>query len=371
VPGETGGRETYARELALALAEHHPDLSITSFVNRDAARQDGFWTRLGRVIRIPVSPSSRLSWAWAETVGVPVAAARAGVEVLHSPANFGPVAGPFASVLTLHDVLFRSHPEMLGAAMRLGTEALLPVAARRADRVLTVSDFARNEIIERLGLRPERVTTVPNGVAAPARAGDAAAGRRLAGGQGRSLVLSVASDLPHKNLPLLIDAVATIAAGERPLLALAGSGTDGGRLLAHARGAGVEGDVRCLGAVGPDALEDLYAAADALVSVTLHEGFGLTVLEAMARGVPVACSRIAVLREVAGDDVEWLDPRDPASVAAALGRVLASGAEVDRRVAAGRARAASFTWRHAAERTLEAYREAADARSRPSSEKAR
>jgi glycosyltransferase involved in cell wall biosynthesis len=313
------------------------------------------------------SARRRLAWAAGEALGVARAAAHAGVDVLHSPANFGPAAGPFARVLTLHDLLFRLRPEHVGAAMRWGTEALVPPAARRAHRVLTVSAASRDDIVRELRVAPERVEVVPNGIEPPSRAGDAAAARTKLEAGRRQVLLSVATDLPHKNLTALVDGLARLEAGGRPLLAFAGHGTDRGELAARAAALGVSADVRLLGAVATGDLEDLYAAAGGLVTATRWEGFGLPVLEAMARGVPVACSDLPVLREVSAGLAELLDPGDPGSVAAAMRRLLAGGSARDERIAAGRARAARFTWEAAAEGTAAAYeRAAAEARRGPS-----
>ncbi|MEA2332381.1 MAG: hypothetical protein QOH58_2519 [Thermoleophilaceae bacterium] len=355
MPGQTGGRETHVRELVRSLAAARPDIELVSFVNRETAAHDGFWREAGRVVRLPLSPHSRPAWALAELAGVPAAAARARVDVLHGPANFGPVAGPFARVLTLHDVLFRSHPELLGRAMRLGTEALVVPAARRAHAVITVSRASRDEIVRLLGIAGERVEVVPNGWTPPRGGGDAATARhRLAAGQ-RPIALSVASDLPHKNLAVLLEALVLVEPAERPLLALAGHGTDAGALPERARSLGVEGDVRLLGAVGVDELEDLYAAAGVVVTASVMEGFGLPVLEALGRGLPVVCSDLPVLHEVAGDAALWVDPLAPASVAGALRRALAGGPELERLREAGRRRAEQFSWSAAAERTAAVY----------------
>ena len=329
-----------------------------SFVNSEAAGAGGFWSEIGRVVRLPGSPRSRPAWAWLELAAVPVAATRARVDVLHSLANFGPLAGPFARVLTLHDMLFRTHPELLSPMMRLGTELLVPPAARRAHRLITVSQASRDDIARLLGIPPERVAVVPNGWTPPSRPGDAGRARvRLDTGE-RPVVLSVASDLPHKNLPLLLDALALLPAAERPVLVFAGHGTDSGSLPSLARERGVERDVRLLGAVDPDTLEDLYAAAAVLVTPTRAEGFGLPVLEALGRGVPVACSDLPVLREAAGDTALWFQPGDASSAASAIEHALRSGGELERQGTARRAQAQKFSWRAAAELTWETYERA-------------
>ena len=259
-------------------------------------------------------------------------------------------------MLTVHDVLWRRLPEAVPAAMRLGTNVLVTAAARRADRVITVSHASAADIERELRLPAGRVAVVPNGVTPPPAAPPAPADV----GQGaRPLALSVASDLPHKNLAALVDGLALVPADARPLLAFAGHGTDTGALRARAAERGVADDVRLLGAVDADRLEALYAAAALVLTATRFEGFGLPVLEAMARGVPVACSDLPVLREVAGDAAVWLDPGDPAEHRARHHRRARR-----RRAAAhgGPAQAARFSWAAAARATAEVYERAADAR---------
>ena len=137
---------------------------------------------------------------------------------------------------------------------------------------------------------------------------------------------------------------------------MAGRGTDGSRLREVAGDLGVLGDVELLGGVTSDGLEQLYARASLLLSPSQGEGFGMTVLEAMARGVPVVCSDIPPSREVAGDAAVWFPPEDAGALAAAIRRVLAGeGDDLRQR---GRERAALFTWDRAAELTLATYERA-------------
>jgi glycosyltransferase involved in cell wall biosynthesis len=327
-------------------------------VNGEAAAQGGFWDEIGSVVRLRGSPRSRAAWTWLETVGVPTAAARARVGVLHSPANFGPFVGPFARVLTLHDVLFRRHPELLSRAMRLGTELLVPPAARRAHRLITVSNASRDDMVRLLGVQADRINVVPNGWTPPGAPGDPARARSLLEAGDRAVALSVASDLPHKKLGVLVDALALLPPAERPLVALAGHGTDSGALAARAVRQGVAADLRPLGSVDAPTLEDLYAAAAMVISPTLGEGFGLPVLEALGRGIPVACSDLPALREVAGECAIWFPPGDASGAADALRRAAAADPELERLRTSGPARAREFSWRTAAERTWEAYEQA-------------
>ena len=371
VPGESGGRETYVRELLPALRAAAPDLRVTAFLNREtAAAGPGFWTeQADRAMVLPrASGRERGAWALAEIAALPRAAVAAGVEVLHSPANFAPLHGPFARVLTLHDLLYRERPELLSAPVRMVTAGLVRAAVQRAHQVITVSEASRAAIVRELPIGADRVHVVHNGLSGTPRAGDAARARaRLRAGD-RRVALAVATELPHKNLRGLLCGLAVMDPSERPLLALAGHGTDAGALPRLAQALGIAGDVRLLGAVGPGELEDLYAAAAVFVTSTLYEGFGLPVLEALARGVAVVCSDLPVLREVAGEVPVYVDPRDLHSIAAGLRAALA--VPDDERREAGRRRAAGYDWRRAAEKTLAAYA-AAEAASRSTSAKTR
>lgn len=146
------------------------------------------------------------------------------------------------------------------------------------------------------------------------------------------------------------------------MLVIAGYGTDDRALRARAAAAGIADDVRLLGRCATEELESLYALAGCLVLPTLYEGFGLPVLEAMARSLPVACSDIPTLREVAGPAALYFDPHAPAQIAQRLGEALAGGRTAQRLRALGAARAAEFSWAAAAEGTLASYLRALEAR---------
>jgi len=359
IPGETGGRETYARELLPALLELAPELELVAFVNRDCGPQ--LARELGAGVRsviLPVSARSRPQWALGELALVSVAASRARVELLHSMANFAPAWGRFRRVLTIHDLQYRAVPELLSAPVRAATGALVSLAARRADRIIAVSAAGGEEIVAGLAVDRERIDVVPNGVRLPPPPPDTGAVRERLGLGRRRVVLTVASHLPHKNLPMLVDALAHIDAAARPVLVVAGHGTDDETLKSTASAAGVSGDVRLLGSCTPEELESLYALADCLVLASLHEGFGLPVVEAMARSLPVLCSDIPALREVAGAAALYLDPHDPSQIAARISELITSSELSQRLVELGRIRAGTFSWATAAEGTLASYRRA-------------
>jgi glycosyltransferase involved in cell wall biosynthesis len=218
-----------------------------------------------------------------------------------------------------------------------------------------VSAAARDEICATLGIDRSRFTVVPHGVGAVPRAEPApeeAVRTRLGLDAGR-LVLCVAAVRPHKNqellvraLPRLPDDVSVVLAGKHEPYAE--------ELRELAASLGVEARVRLSGYLSDAELERLWKLAACAAFPTRAEGFGLPVLEAMARGVPVACSDIPVLREVGGDVPRYFDPSDPASAAEAI-RALLDDPERGR---GGVARAGAFSWPEAARGTMEAYERA-------------
>jgi glycosyltransferase involved in cell wall biosynthesis len=353
VPGETGGRETYSRELLRALRATAPGLHVTTFLNAEtAASGPGWWQQLAdRAVVLGRVGARRLPrWALGEAAGLVRAAGNARVEVLHSPANLGPAVGPFARVLTLHDLMYRRQRDLVNPLVRAGTDALLVPAARRAHRVITATEVARAEIVEELGLPPGKIAIIPHGAHPPPTGLRDVAGvrARLDAGE-RPIVLAVGTNVEHKNHAALLAGIAALDPGERPLLVIAGHGTD--ELAPRAAELGV--DARLLGGVSDEELEDLYAAATVYATATRHEGFGLPVIEAMGRGLPVVASDLPVLREVAGE-LGWYFT-DPAGLADTLRTLLAGGDEVERRRRLGLAAAQRFTWAATAERTLAAY----------------
>jgi glycosyltransferase involved in cell wall biosynthesis len=359
VPGETGGRETYARELVPAMQELAPELELVAFVNRDAGSR--FVAELGEgidAVVVPVSARNRAQWALGELGLVSMAAHRARVELLHSMANFAPAWGPFRRVVTIHDLQYIAVPELLSWPVRKTTHGMVSMAAHRAHRIIAVSGAGRDEITAGLGIPGERVDVVPNGVRSPPLAPATAGVRERYQLGERRVILSVATNLPHKNLPVLLDALALIDPEERPLLVLAGHGTQEQSLWTQAFAAGVAEDVRPLGGLSRDELDSVYAIADCLVLPTLHEGFGLPAIEAMARSIPVVCSDIPALREVAGSAALYFDPRAPEQITAAIAAVITDTVLAERLRAQGLKRAAEFSWDAAAQGTLESYRRA-------------
>jgi glycosyltransferase involved in cell wall biosynthesis len=362
VPGETGGMETYARELIPALLAEHPELRLTAFINREAAEaREGPWHELIPHVTVPVSARRRSEWVRGEQQLLPRAGAQYGVELMHSLGSTAPVWGAFRRVVTIQDVIYRIYPEAHLGIRSLGMRALVPLAARRSHRIIAPSSNTRDDLARLLQVPAEKVDVVPDGVGTTESAtptGEAELRRRYSLDD-RGFVLAVSAKRPHKNLLRLLDALAMIPAERRPMLVLTGYRTSHeDDLRRRVTELGLEADVRILGWVSAEELEGLYRSAKCFVFPSLYEGFGLPVLEAMARGVPVACSDRGPLREVGGDAALFFDPESATQIAAAIATLVGDPAEAERLRAAGLARAQQFTWSATARGTVASYERA-------------
>jgi glycosyltransferase involved in cell wall biosynthesis len=361
VPGETGGMETYARELISALVTERSDVRFTAFVNREASEQrSGPWHELVRSVTVPVRARNRLEWVRGEQQLLPRVARAEGVDLVHSLASTAPTWGPFRRVVTIHDLIYRIHPDAHFGLRSVGMRVLIPLAARRSHRIIATSASTKNDILQFLKPRPAAVDVVPLGVGTKAHDALSSSEIRTRHGLGdRQVVLSASAKRPHKNLVRLLQAVAAIRREMRPVLVLPGYPTAyEAELRRQAAELGIDDDVRFLGWVSPEELEGLYAVAAAFVFPSLYEGFGLPVVEAMARGVPVACSDRSSLAEVAGSAALMFDPEDVPAIAGAIERLLSDHGEADRLRALGREQAARFTWQATARGTLASYERA-------------
>lgn len=369
VPGEVGGSEIYAHQLVDALARVRPDVRFTVFCGREAGpslRRVG-WPANVHVHVMPVDARNKPARVATEVLLLPGAAARARVDLLHSLGTTSPPVVPGRpSIVTILDLIYEAYPATFPTPARWGLRALVGPAARRADRVITISAAVADDVHARLRVPRERLVPVllGHGMKTPERITPAEEVReRFALGEDR-IVLCVSAALVHKNLARLLEAFAALATTEDDVrLVIAGRpALEHDALRAAAERLAVADRVTFTGWIDDPDLEGLYAAASCCVYPSLYEGFGLPVLEAMARGVPLACSNATSLPEVAGDAAVLFDPHDTAAIADAVRSLLDDPQRAEALVASGRERARTFTWERCAEGVLAVYQQVLGAR---------
>ncbi len=369
VPGAVGGSEIYARELIHQLGAQLPEHELIAFTVREATESleaEG-WPANVRIQEVAIDGANKPLRAATEMLRLPRIAKRSGVGLLHSLGNTAPRWGDHARVVSILDLIYHHHPETFPGPARLGLEVLVPMGARGAHRVTTISQATKDDLVETYGIDPSKVDVVHLGLGQTMRGEHTpvdALRREYELGE-RPVVLCVASGLAHKNVPRLFEAFARRFpdSPEAPVLVVVGhAGLEQDKLRALSESLGVAERVRFTGWIEQADLDGLYAAASVFVYPTLREGFGLPVLEAMARGVPVACSNTTSLPEVAGDAAELFDPLDIDAIGASTERILDSAELRDSLIERGRERAKLFTWERTAAETIDVYRSAVAAR---------
>lgn len=312
-----------------------------------------------QVRRIAARPHPPTNAGWT-LVGLPIAAAEAGVDVLHAPAYTAPFWSPVPVVLTIHDISYERNPEWYPYRRDWLRRAFYRWSARAADHVLTCSHFSASEIAEMYALPGDRVTVVPLGVSDAFAPADADLPCELPAAVRVPFLLHVGDLHERRNLAVAVEAVleARRHFGVLPALSLVLVGTDRGTgqaLSALADAAGAPDAVIRIGRVDEPVLRALYRCATAFIYPSRYEGFGLAVLEAMASGTPVLASRAASIPELTGDGAILIDPDDARGWTDAVIRVATDETLRHDLSAHGRARAGLFTWARTARATMDVY----------------
>ena len=309
---------------------------------------------------LPVRAHSRVR-SLAEQIELPRLARRQRLDVFHAPYVLAPMRLHCPMVVNVYDLIPLLPDGGLSPPRRAVFRQLVRLALRRADAVVTLSETVRRQINAAFPGSSTRIRVTPAAAGAEFRPIDNALGRTALVGLGvpERYLLYVGANRAHKNLARLLEAWRQLGdATGRTHLVLAGAATDGQASILSARAGGTRNNVRFLGRVPDVALPSLYSRARGYVQPSIEEGFGFPVLEAMACGLPVACSSTAALRELTGSAAMHFDPFDVGSIAAALRHLLVGDSRADR-IRAGLARAAELNWDHTAAATVEIYRDIA------------
>lgn len=280
--------------------------------------------------------------------------------LLWSPNNTGPLAIAH-QVCTIHDVAPLDCPEWFNPRFSALYKWLLPRLVHRVRHIIAVSNFTKERLLERFGIKPDKVTVVLSGVGnqfTPRPPEEIEEVRRELGIKSKNYVLSVGALVPRKNLPRMVEAWSRIQSSISDEIELILVGRGPGNLFPGYSLGELPPRVRLTGHVRDEYLPALYSGAMVMLCASLYEGFGLTPLEAMACGTPVITSNVTSLPEVVGDDAVLVDPTNVEEIAAALRDLIADEQRrADLRVR-GVERARTYSWDTSAKETwsvLEAY----------------
>lgn len=363
VPGEVGGSEEYTVRLLGALADLAPDdLEITLYVTARTVDAHGALTDRYRSIVAPVSGGSRPVRVAAESSWLAARALRDRVAVVHHAGGTMPFVRSVPGIVTLHDLQPLSNPERFGLVKRTYIRALAPRSLRAARAVICLTEFTAADAEHRAGVPAERIRLVPSGVDDPGPGPDPLVQESVLdryGLTGTRFVLYPAITYAHKNHETLVAAFARVAR-DRPDVRLVLTGSPGpyeGLVRSAITAYGLDDAVVRPGRIPEADLDVLYRRASVLAFPSRYEGFGLPVLEAMARGCPVVASRVAALPGVTGGAAELIEPLDVADWAQALANLLDDAGRRTVLARRGVERSHHFRWPDAATALAAVYRD--------------
>jgi glycosyltransferase involved in cell wall biosynthesis len=357
-----GGSWTLTAQLVRNLTCRKGNLEYVVLVNDAVADRIPVSDIAGTKVVIPLNVQSRAKRILWEQTMLPWIVHKYKPDLYHTTGNILPLAVPCKTVATILDLQVLYYPENFPFVRRNYLRTMLPLTVRRADRVVAISEFVRQDILKHYPVRPEKVVAIPLAGLTPEEAACVVETRdiRAAYDLPSRFLLSVGGSYPHKNLVRMVEAYASVADEIPDILLIVGEafGMRGPLMEVLERtGLQARGKVRTLPFLPRADVLALYRAAHAYVFPSLFEGFGIPALEAMDCGCPVLASNGTALAEVVGDAGLVFDPLDMRSIASAMRTVSLDAGVHDRLIALGHARAREFSWKKNADRTVDIFNE--------------
>ena len=354
IPGVVGGTETYARSLINALARQDADNEYLVFVSSEAADLDITPGPNFRRVVCPIPAMKRLArYSW-EQLALPFQLSRENPALVHSLGYVSPLMARCPQVVTVHDVNYLGHQGRRTAVGRRAFRFFVERTVRRADKVITISEFSKSEIVRHLQLPESKLAVVHEAGREP---GDHAANdgsSEILGSIQAPYIMAFSSLSAHKNIGRLIAAFTKISSSIPHTLVLVGHLPEKGDLLADINAAG-DSHIRFTGYL-PDAdVEVLMQNASVFAFPSLYEGFGLPILDAQHAGVPIVCSSAGALPEIAGEGALLFDPLSVDDMAAAISRASLDADLRTSLIDKGYENARRFSWDKTAKETLDVY----------------
>jgi glycosyltransferase involved in cell wall biosynthesis len=356
IPGHNGGTQVYAESLMKALAALESQDEFTVFVSEEGAALE--LPAAFRKVVCPVRAVRREGRYAYEQLVFPRLLRRYSLDVLHSLGYVCPLYPPCRSIVSIHDLNYLTPWHGMSRRKRLFLGWFVAQSARRADAVLTISQFSKAQILRYLQVPASKVRVTllgPRGALPlpPGRWEDIASRYGIE----KPYLMAFGSLTKNKNIACLVEAFAGIQAQVPHTLLLAGHLPPGSELQAQIEALDLRGRITITGYVPDDHVMPLLEHAELFVFPSLYEGFGLPVLEAQKAGVAVACSTAASLPEAAGDGAAFFDPASAEDMSRVLRDCLRDPALRSALVEKGYANAARFSWERAAAATLDCYRQ--------------
>ena len=356
LPGVVGGTETYARSLIKALSRQDDDNEYSIFLNRESADLDVTPSENFTRVVCPINATNRAArYTW-EQGAMPLQLRKSRPDIVHSLGYVIPLAARGPQVGTVHDVNYLGHKGWRTGVGRPAFRFFAERTVRRADRIIAVSRFSRDEIVKHMRVAPEKVTVVHSaGRDALAQKKDAASPSEIVRNIHRPYVMAFSALSAHKNIPRLIGAFAKISSVVPHDLVLVGHMPVKAGVRAEIEAAGGTDRVHFTGYIPESDVAALLQNASLFAFPSLYEGFGLPLLDAQNAGVPVVCSSAGALPEIAGDSAILFDPHSEDAIADALKRGLLGADLRASLIEKGYENARSFSWDRTARETLDVY----------------
>ncbi len=363
IPGGVGGTEIYLRNVLQALARIDPANEYFVLRNRDTGKDLTPDAPRFRDCPQPVSGRFRPARLLYEQIALPAVCARLRLDALFNGGFTAPLLGAPPMVTVFHDLQYLRHPEYYRWFDLPFWSAMLPASARRSRRIVALSETVKEDVVHYYGYPANRIAVAPHGVEPEF---DEVAERRRREPPTEKLILCVSTLHPHKNLHGLLTAFAQFReANTGWKLCLAGmKGFETERIEARRRELRLEDSVTITGWIPRAELYDLFARAAAFVYPSQFEGFGIPVLEALAAGVPAACSRLPSLAEIAGACATFFDPNRIDEMVRAVEAITSDTPERERLRQAGLERARDFTWERSARALVRVFEEVVQEKTR-------
>ncbi|MGV8911275.1 MAG: glycosyltransferase family 4 protein [Rhodoglobus sp.] len=349
--GTKGGIEIYARELYKHLATLDTGFTYVGYASNELMKTDYSWFP-GRMIDSGISGENRFSWARGELFAVSRAAKSEGADLIHGPAMFGPLRSQVPVVVSMHDMLYFSHPHLM--QNKLFTEPVKWMERRgaaNATRIITISEYSASAIRKYTTFPHDHIDVIP--LAGRTSAIDSAVSRPRA----TDLFLAIGQRSPYKNFETVVQAWAEIPETSRPRLVITGSHGDD-PLIPLVASLGLEQWIDLRSWVPTEELVDLFSTATALIDSTLATGFSLPTLEAMMISLPVILADSEVFKEVGAEAADYFRAGDPVDLARAVVQLATDPERQAQLAELGRKRSSQFSWDRVARETVESFNRA-------------